>query len=177
MIFTETNVKGAFLVAPQAFEDERGYFNRAFCAKEFQAAGLEHNFVQANMSGSSINGTLRGLHYQASPYEETKVLRCIAGSVFDVVLDVRPGSETFGQWYGAELTSKNRSMLYIPGGCAHGYMTLEENTEVYYLVSAYYQPGAERGIRWNDPRFNIQWPIEGFPTLSEKDRDWPDFKD
>ena len=175
MKFTETKVKGAFLIEPEPFVDERGYFNRAFCSREFNEAGLQPNMLQANMAGSRDKGTLRGLHYQVSPHEETKVFRCIKGSIFDVVLDVRPGSETFGAWYGAELTASNRNMLYVPGGCAHGYLTLENDTEVYYLVSEFYNPAAERGIRWNDPKFNIQWPISENLTLSDKDKAWPDF--
>ena len=128
------------------------------------------------MAGSRNKGTLRGLHYQVCPYEETKIFRCIKGAVFDVVLDVRPGSKTFGEWCGAELSAANRAMLYVPGGCAHGYMTLEDDTEVYYLVNELYHPDSERGIRWNDPQFNIQWPAIENLTLSEKDQVWPDFR-
>ena len=173
MVFKETYVKGAYLIEPKPFEDERGYFNRTFCAREFSEAGLVSGFVQANMAGSCSAGTLRGLHYQLAPHEETKVFRCIRGAVFDVVLDIRQGSETFGRWYGTELSAGNRNMLYVPGGCAHGYLTLTDNTEVHYLVSEYYRPDAERGIRWNDPQFNIQWPITNKLILSDKDKAWP----
>ena len=176
MEFLETNVVGAYLVQPKPMEDERGYFNRAFCADEFSKAGLLINFGQANMAGSRSKGTLRGLHYQVAPHEETKVFRCIRGAVYDVVLDVRPGSASFGQWYAAELTAENRNMLYVPGGCAHGYLTLEDDAEVYYLVSEYYSPGAGRGIRWDDPAFNIEWPVSTGLTLSDKDKQWPDYK-
>ena len=177
MKFQETKVKGAFVIEPEPFEDDRGYFNRAFCAREFEQAGLLTNIVQANMAGSRDKGTLRGMHYQVSPYEETKIFRCIKGAVFDVVLDVRPDSPSYGEWYGVELTPENRKMLYVPGGCAHGYLTLKDNTEVYYLVSEYYQPDAERGIRWNDPRFNIEWPLTENLTLSDKDKAWPDYSE
>jgi dTDP-4-dehydrorhamnose 3,5-epimerase len=176
MEFKETAVQGAYLVTPKPFEDDRGYFNRAFCAKEFAAAGLLTHFVQANMAGSVSQGTLRGMHYQVAPHEETKLFRCIRGSVYDVVLDVRAGSKTFGQWAGVELSAANRSMLYVPGGCAHGYLTLEDDTEVYYLVSEYYHPDAERGIRWNDPRFGIEWPVMENLILSDKDKAWADFR-
>lgn len=175
MKFLETSVKDAFLIKPDAFSDDRGYFMRAYCAQEFQQAGIHLPVVQANLAGSRHKGTLRGMHYQTEPFEEGKLIRCIGGSVFDVVLDIRTGSETYGQWYGAELTSSNRQMLYIPPGCAHGYLTLEDNAEVYYLVSEHYQPGAEQGVRWNDPKFSIDWPIKDNLIMSDKDRVWPDF--
>ena len=175
MKFLETRVKDAFLIEPESFSDDRGYFMRAYCAQEFQKAGIKLPVVQANLAGSRHKGTLRGMHYQTAPFEEGKLIRCIGGSIFDVVIDIRTGSETYGQWYGAELTSSNRQMLYIPPGCAHGYLTLEDNTEVYYLVSEYYQPGAERGIRWNDPQFPIDWPIKDNLIMSDKDQVWPDF--
>ncbi len=175
MKFQETSVSGALLIEPEAFSDDRGCFMRAYCEKEFNKAGIDLSVVQANLVGSRHRGTLRGMHYQNEPYEEGKLIRCIAGSVFDVVLDIRTGSETYGQWYGAELTGTNRRMLYVPPGCAHGYLTLEDDTEVYYLVSEFYQPGAEQGIRWNDPVFSIDWPIKDDLVMSDKDRAWPDF--
>lgn len=175
MNFKETGVKGALLVEPAAFEDDRGYFMRAFCRNELKEAGVDFEVAQANMAGSTSRATLRGMHYQISPYEEGKLIRCTRGSVFDVVLDIRPGSESYGSWFGTELTPGNRNMLYVPPGCAHGYLTLEEHTEVYYLVSEFYSPGSERGIRWNDPQFTIDWPIRENLVMSDKDVAWPDF--
>lgn len=171
----KTSVDGACLLDFQAFEDARGFFSRAFCAKEFAKAGLPVNMVQANLAGSVEKGTLRGLHYQTAPHEEAKLLRCIRGSIFDVVVDIRPGSPTNGAWFGAELSGENRRMMFVPNGCAHGYLTLEADSEVYYLVSEFYEPTAEKGIRWNDPAFNIEWPITDNLVISDKDRAWPDF--
>jgi len=170
-----TSVEGAFLIEPEAIEDDRGYFMRAFCARELQELGIKFPVAQANLAGSLHKGTLRGMHYQMEPYEEGKLIRCIKGSIFDVVLDIRADSESYGKWYGAELTSSNHHMLFVPPGCAHGYLTLEANTEVYYLVSEYYSPGAEQGIRWNDPQFQIDWPIKNDLVMSDKDQVWPDF--
>jgi len=175
MKILETPVKGAFLIEPEKMTDDRGYFMRAFCARELQEAGINMPVVQANLAGSRHRGTLRGMHYQTEPHEEGKLVRCIKGSIFDVALDIRTGSGSYGQWYGAELTSSNHNMLYLPPGCAHGYLTLEDNTEVYYLVSEYYSPGAEQGIRWNDPGFSIDWPIKNNLVMSDKDQAWPDF--
>jgi dTDP-4-dehydrorhamnose 3,5-epimerase len=176
MKFLEASVNGALLVEPKIIADDRGYFTRAFCAQEFRDAGVDLFVSQANLAGSRHRGTLRGMHYQVDPYEEGKLLRCIKGAVFDVVLDVREDSNTYGKWYGCVLTASNRNMLYVPPGCAHGYQTLEDDTEVYYLVSEYYNPGSERGIRWDDEQFCIDWPIKENPILSDKDRSWPDFR-
>ncbi len=175
MNFLETPVKSAFLIEPETFTDDRGYFMRAFCTQESQEAGIKLPVVQANLAGSRHKGTLRGMHYQTEPYEEGKLVRRIKGSIFDVVLDVRAGSESYGPWYGTELTSSNHHMLYVLPGCAHGYLTLEGSTEVYYLVSEYYSPCAERGLRWNDPQFPIDWPIKDNLIMSDKDQAWPDF--
>jgi len=175
MEFIETPVQSAFLIEPKVIGDDRGYFMRAFCANEFKKIGIHLPVVQANLAGSKHRGTLRGLHYQAKPHEEGKLVRCTQGSVFDVVLDIREGSSSYGQWYGTELTSTNQNMLFVPPGCAHGYLTLEDDTDVYYLVSEYYSPGAEKGIRWNDSQFDIDWPLKEDPILSEKDQVWPDF--
>ena len=176
MEFHATDVAGAFRIEPRPFEDDRGYFMRAYCRHEMHDAGIEVDFIQANMAGSTHRGTLRGLHYQVAPNEEGKLVRCIRGSIFDVVVDIRPDSETFGRWAGVELTHQNRQMLYIPPGCAHGYLTLEEQSEVYYLVSAEYAPESERGICWDDPAFAIDWPIAENLILSDKDQAWPPFK-
>lgn len=175
MEFVETGIAGASLIKPRLFGDDRGFFTRAFCAREFAEAGLPDDFVQANHSGSQARGTLRGLHYQVAPYEEAKLVRCVRGSVFDVVLDIRMGSSSYGEWYGAELSADNKEMLLVPQGCAHGYLTLEDDSEVYYQVSGYYEASAERGIRWDDPAFNIQWPITENLTLSDKDMQWDNF--
>lgn len=176
MNIQKTAVDGACLLEFQAYEDERGFFTRAFCAKEFAKAGFPVNMVQANLAGCVAKGTLRGLHYQIAPNEEAKLLRCIKGAVFDVVVDIRPESSTYGAWCGVELTALNRRMILAPSGCAHGYLSLENDSEVYYLVSGFYEPTAEKGIRWNDPTFNVQWPITEDLIISDKDKDWPDFK-
>ncbi len=175
MNIQKTAVDGACVLEFKAFADARGFFTRAFCAKEFAEAGLPVNMVQANLAGSVEKGTLRGLHYQVAPHEEAKVLRCIKGAVFDVVVDIRPESSSYGAWCGAELTAANRRMMFVPSGCAHGYLTLEPDSEVYYLVSGFYEATAEKGIRWNDPAFNIQWPIAENLVISDKDQAWPDF--
>ncbi len=175
MDFLPTEVSGAWLVEPRAFEDDRGVFLRAWCRDEMREAGIEVDFVQSNLAGSVRRGTLRGLHYQVAPHEEAKLVRCVRGSIFDVVVDIRPDSETYGQWHGATLSDKNRRMLYVPPGCAHGYLTLEDDSEAYYLVSARYAPESERGIRWDDPAFNIDWPIRENLILSDKDKAWPAF--
>ena len=176
MKFTETSVSGAYLVEPEPRGDDRGFFARLWCQDEFAAHGLTAEFVQCNDSFSARRGTLRGLHYQAAPYAEVKLVRCVRGSVFDVLVDLRPESPTYKRWFGAELTAKNRQMLYVPEGCAHGYLTLEDESEVVYPVSRPYHPEAERGIRWNDPQFGIAWPEAGSLTMSPKDERWPDYR-
>lgn len=175
MRITETKLKGVFLVEPKRFEDERGFFAPAFSAREFVAHGMAGNFVENNISFSTKRGTLRGLHYQAAPYGQSKLVRCTRGAIFDVAVDIRPDSPTFRQWVGVELTEENRSMLYVPGDCAHGYQTLENNSEVFYMVSAVYAPESGRGIRWNDPAFGIEWPEVDERVLVERDRNYPDF--
>lgn len=154
--------------------DDRGFFGRAFCADEFAQHGLENQFVQANDSLSATVGTLRGLHYQLEPHGEAKLVRCIRGRLHDVVVDLRPTSTTFGKWQGIELSATNRSSLYVPRSFAHGFITLEPGTEVLYLVSTRYAPEHERGVRWDDPMFGIEWPIAPV-VMSEKDRTYPDF--
>ena len=174
MKFTETPLKGAYLIDLEKRGDDRGFFARAFCEKEFGGHELATCFVQVNDSLSAIKGTLRGMHYQLAPKAEVKLVRCIRGALYDVILDLRAGSATFGQSFGAELTAENRRMMYVPKGFAHGFITLEPDTEAFYFVDAFYRPELERGIRWNDPRFKIQWPAE--PTvLSDKDRNQRDF--
>jgi dTDP-4-dehydrorhamnose 3,5-epimerase len=174
MVFSETRIPGAFLIDLEKRGDERGFFARAFCAKEFTACGLITRFVQVNNSLSAQKGTLRGMHYQLAPTAETKMVRCIRGALYDVILDLRPGSPTFGQSFGAELSAENRRMLYVPKGFAHGFITLADDTEAFYLVDEFYDPACERGIRWNDPKFKIAWPLQ--PTVvSEKDVNHRDF--
>ena len=174
MIFTESELPGTYLVDLEKREDERGFFARSFCRKEFEAQGLEGDFVQMNASLSVEVGTLRGMHYQLPPAEEVKLVRCIAGALWDVVLDLRRDSPTFGRHVGAELSAQNRRMMYVPRGCAHGFLTLEPNSEVLYMVSAFYAPQSERGVRWDDPAFAIDWP-QSPSVVSERDRGHPDF--
>lgn len=174
MKFIPTPLKNAFLIDLEKRGDERGFFARTFCIEEFKKHGLEPAVVQANCSLSVDKGTLRGLHYQLSPKEETKLVRCLSGALYDVILDLRPDSPTFGHSFGALLTPENRTMMYVPKGFAHGFLTMEPNTEILYLVSEYYSKELERGIRWDDPRFNIEWP-ETPVVISERDRTHPDF--
>ena len=155
--------------------DERGFFARMYCEREFAAAGLETRFVQANNSSNAQRGTLRGLHYQLPPDTEVKLVRCIRGALWDVIVDVRPGSPSFGRWFGAELTAQNRRMMYVPRGFAHGFITLTDDSELIYFVSAFYEPKQERGLRWNDPKIAIDWPVAP-SVISEKDANWPDFE-
>jgi dTDP-4-dehydrorhamnose 3,5-epimerase len=173
MIFTETRLKDAFIIEIEKREDERGFFARAWCKKEFEAHGLHLDLVQANLVFSNRRGTLRGMHYQVAPYGEAKLMRCIRGAIYDVIIDLRPESPTYKQWLGVELTADNHKMLYVPEYCAHGYQTLVDNTETFYPVSQFYSPGFERGMRWNDPAFGIEWPLN-IQVISDKDANWPD---
>ena len=175
MIFRETKLKDAFIIEMEPIKDMRGFFARAWCKKEFEKHGLKSTLVQANITFSRERGTLRGMHYQVAPYQEAKVVRCIKGAVFDVIIDLRPDSPTYREWVGIELTQDNYKMLYVPEGFAHGYQTSEDNTEVFYQVSQFYRPQSERGIRWNDPAFGISWPHTQNLVISEKDEKWPDF--
>lgn len=174
MRFTELSLTGAYLIDLEPRSDERGFFARLFCVEEMKTHRLESQFIQMNTSHSTAKGTLRGLHYQLTPDQETKVVRCIRGSLFDVILDLRPESASFGKWYGTTLTADNRTMMYVPKGFAHGFLTLEPNTEILYLVSAAYSKENERGVRWNDPCFDIQWPIDPL-VISERDQLHHDF--
>lgn len=176
MLFTETKLKGAFTLELKKIEDERGFFARSYCQKEMEEHGLTAQVVQTNVSFNPKKATLRGMHYQVAPYEESKLVRCTRGAIFDVIIDLRPASPTYKQWFGAELTADNYKMMFVPEGFAHGYLTLEDDTEVTYQVSQFYAPGAEQGIRWNDSAFNIEWPVEP-ELISEKDKAHPDFKD
>jgi dTDP-4-dehydrorhamnose 3,5-epimerase len=174
MIFTDTGLPGAYLIDLEKKGDQRGFFARVFCANEFAKAGLVTNFVQVNNSLSPTKGTLRGVHYQLAPKAETKLVRCVRGAFWDVILDLRPGSPTFGRWFGAELSAENRRMMYVPKGFAHGFITLTDDAEAFYFADEFYAPEYERGVRWNDPRFNIRWPAEP-AVISDKDRGHPDF--
>ena len=174
MNFSETKLKGAFVIELEKHQDERGFFARVFCQKEFEANGLIPDVAQANMSLSPTRGTLRGMHYQKSPFEETKLVRCTKGAIYDVIIDIRPDSPTYKQWTGVELTADNYKMLFVPKNFAHGFITLSDDTEVTYLVSQFYSPGSELGIRWNDPHIAIQWPMD-VEVISDKDANWPDF--
>jgi dTDP-4-dehydrorhamnose 3,5-epimerase len=174
MIFTETPLAGAYLIDLEKRGDDRGFFARAFCEREFASHGLVTGFVQINNSLSAQRGTLRGMHYQLSPKAETKVVRCIRGALYDAILDLREGSPTFGQSFAAELTAENRRMMYVPKGFAHGFFTLADDTEAFYLVDEFYAPEHERGIRWDDPKFSIRWPSQPV-VLSDKDRNHRDF--
>lgn len=176
MIFTQTPLAGAYLIDPELLEDERGLFARSWCRREFEAQGLTPHLAQCNISLSHKKGTLRGMHYQCPPHEEVKLVRCTRGAIYDVALDLRPSSPTYKHWYAAELTADNHRMFYIPEGFAHGFVTLEDETEVFYQMSQFYSPEHARGVRWDDPAFNIQWP-DGDKIIAPKDRNWPDFSD
>jgi dTDP-4-dehydrorhamnose 3,5-epimerase len=174
MLFLKTPIEGLYKIELEKFEDYRGFFARIFCKKEFENQRLKNNIVQINNSYNKKKGTLRGLHYQLPPKAEVKIIRCIRGSIFDVVIDLRKDSPTFLKWFGCELNENNKKMLYVPEGFAHGFLTLEDDTEIIYFTTEFYSPQYERCIRWNDPKFSIQWPFE--PTvISEKDRNAIDF--
>jgi dTDP-4-dehydrorhamnose 3,5-epimerase len=176
MIFTPTEIQDVFVVELKKLEDDRGFFARGFCAREFEEHGMIPDVVQANISYNKYKGTLRGMHYQVAPCEETKFLRCTKGSIYDVIIDMRPESQTYKKWFGVELTDKNYKMLYVPRNFAHGFQTLEDETEVMYLVSEFYAPQTERGVRYNDPTFDIRWPLQ-VAQISDKDANWPDYQD
>jgi dTDP-4-dehydrorhamnose 3,5-epimerase len=174
MIFHETKISGAYEILPEVFTDERGFFARSWCSKEFASHGLNSQLAQCNISASSRKGTLRGMHFQAAPFSEAKLVRCTRGSIYDVVLDLRPQSPTFKRWAAAVLTAEKHNMLYIPEGCGHGFLTLEDDIEIFYQMSEFYNPEAGRGVRWNDPAFQIAWPGK-VEVISERDRTYPDF--
>jgi len=174
MIFTETNLLGAFVIEPERLEDERGFFARTWCQEEMKARGINPRLVQCSISFNKTRGTLRGMHYQDAPQEEAKLVRCTMGAIYDVSIDLRPDSPTFKQHFSVILSAENRKMLYIPERVAHGFLTLEDTTEVFYQMSEFYSPRHAKGIRWNDPTFRINWPF--LPTvMSERDRSYSDF--
>lgn len=174
MVFEPTPIDGLFVVVPERIEDERGFFARTWAAGDFAGSGLSDTVVQCNMSFNTLRGTLRGLHYQAYPYGEVKLVRCTAGAIYDVAVDVRAGSPTHLQWFGTELSADNRTALYIPEGFAHGFVTLEDATEVFYQMSAAYAPEYARGLRWDDPAIGISWPIVPV-VINERDARYPDY--
>jgi dTDP-4-dehydrorhamnose 3,5-epimerase len=176
MIFTETGLPGVFLIEPTRFEDERGFIAPSFSQREFEAHGLTSCFVENNISYNRRRGTLRGLHFQTAPHGQAKLVRCTRGSIFDVAVDLRRDSPTFGKWTGATLSAENRLLMHLPGDMAHGFQTLEDDTEVFYQVGEFYHPEASAGLRWNDPAFEIQWPIADAPIVIERDASYPDFK-
>lgn len=172
MNIIETKIKGAYIVERNSFTDERGYFVRAFCRKELGDAGINADFVQSNISGNHKKGTVRGMHAQKGGYEEEKLVGCTRGKMFDVCVDLRKDSETYLQYVGVELSEENGRMLYIPKGCAHGYQTLEDDTQAFYFVTQYYEPGSEIGYRYDEKKFAIEWPIKENLTISVKDQNW-----
>jgi len=175
MIFIETKLTGSFIIEPEKLIDKRGFFARTWDRKKFEEIGLNQNLVQCSISFNKMKGTLRGMHYQMTPYEEDKVVRCTKGKIFDVIIDLRAKSDTFKQWIAVELSAENYKSLYIPGGFAHGFQTLEDNTEVFYQMSQYYIPEYARGIRWNDSAFRLSWPIKPI-VISEKDLSYEPFQ-
>ena len=172
MRFTQTPLAGAYTIDPELHGDERGFFARMLCTDELAAHGLNMQIAQVNISYSAHAGTLRGLHYQAPPHAEAKIMRCTRGAIFDVMVDMRPDSATYLQWFGTELSADNRRLAYVPEGFAHGFLTLTDHCEVMYPVTARYMPGAERGICYDDPSLDIEWPIP-VRTVSDKDQAWP----
>lgn len=170
MRFIETKLKGAYIIEPEPIEDERGFFARTYCAREFEAHGLNPRFVQCNISYNKKKGTLRGMHYQAAPYAEAKLVRCTRGAIYDVIIDFRPESPTYKAWVTVELTADNHLMLYVPESFAHGFQTLADDTEVFYQMSEYYHPESARGARWDDPAFGIVWPETTGRSISIRDR-------
>lgn len=174
MIFNKLPLQDAYVIEPELIEDIRGFYARALCEKEFADHGMALNIVQSNISFSKKTGTLRGLHYQVAPHLETKIVRCTQGAIYDVIIDMREDSPTYKQWHGEELTSENRKTLYIPGGFAQGFITLQDDSEVSYNVTEFYHPESERGLRYNDPAFGVEWPIAPV-VMSDKDCNCPDF--
>jgi dTDP-4-dehydrorhamnose 3,5-epimerase len=175
MRFHETKLSGVFEIHIEPYTDGRGFFARSWCSKEFENNGLNPALVQCSISFNARRGTLRGMHYQVAPFQEAKVVRCTRGSAYDVALDLRVGSATFKQWTAVVLTAARRNMFYIPEGCAHGFLTLEDDTEVFYQMSEFYAPEVARGVRWSDPAFQIRWPAD-VAVISERDRTYPNFK-
>ena len=175
MIFTETKIKGVYIIGPELLTDERGFFARSFCKEEFQKHGLDTDIVQCNISYNKKKGTLRGMHYQVPPFEEAKIVSCTKGSIYDVVVDLRRESLTYCQWVATELSERNFKMMYIPRGCAHGFQTLEDEAIVYYQMTEFFHPECARGVRWDDPAIGIIWPVPA-RIISEKDQKSVDLK-
>ncbi len=175
MIFRRTEIEGVWVVEPERHEDERGFFARTWDSSEFVEQGLSGVLAQASISYNRRRGTLRGMHYQAAPNEEAKLVRCTAGAIFDVAVDLRPSSPTYRAWVGVELSAENRLALYVPEGCAHGFLTLADDAEISYQISAPHEPGAARGVRFDDPAFGILWPEE-IVVINDRDRTYPDFE-
>jgi dTDP-4-dehydrorhamnose 3,5-epimerase len=174
MQFTETKIAGVLIITPDVFSDDRGEFVPAWVRDEFTAHRLDARIAQGSLALTRRRGTIRGMHFQAAPFEETKVVRVVRGAIFDVAVDLRPGSATFHQWVGVELSADNRRSVHIPPGCAHGYQTLADDTEVFYFVSAPYSPPHQRGVRWNDPAFGIAWPLGNPTAMHPRDAAYPD---
>jgi len=174
MKFCETRISGVFEICLELRPDERGFFARSWCQKEFADHGLNSKLVQCNISRNTRKGTLRGMHFQEAPFSETKIVRCTRGSVYDVVIDLRPDSKTFKNWIAVTLTEKAGNSMYIPDGCAHGFLTLTDGADVFYQMSEFYKPEAARGVRWNDSAFGIHWPAE-VKVISDRDRTYSDF--
>ncbi|HUJ10304.1 MAG TPA: dTDP-4-dehydrorhamnose 3,5-epimerase [Verrucomicrobiae bacterium] len=175
MLFTKTKIQGVFVLDPELIPDARGFFARAWCQTEFEEQGIDSRLVQCNISFNKRKGTLRGMHYQKPPHAETKIVRCTMGSLYDVAIDLRPDSPTFKQWVGDTLSAANHRMMVIPPGCAHGFLTLEDTTEIFYQMSAYYAPPHAAGVRWNDPAFRVRWPGE-VTVITDRDDNYPYFK-
>lgn len=175
MKFTPTDLAGVWIIDPERHEDDRGWFARTWCAEEFKARGLDRHLAQCSASFNHRRGTLRGMHYQIAPHEEAKLVRCTRGAIFDVALDLRPGSPTFKRWAGVELTAENGRALHVPEGCAHGFQTLVDHTEVCYQIAGNWHPESARCVRWNDPVFGIDWPLVKEVFLSPRDAAVPDF--
>lgn len=176
MIFTETNLSGAYFIDIEKKEDQRGFFARTWDKKEFANKGLDSEFIQSSISINKNKGTFRGMHYQTKPFEESKIVRCTKGKIFDIIIDLRANSKTFKEWISIELSEENYKMLYIPKGFAHGFQTLEDNTEVFYQISQYYMPEYSKGVKWNDPEFNIKLPLD-VSIISRKDLSYDSFKE
>lgn len=173
MVFTETGLSPALVVDVERHDDERGFFARSWCQREFEARGLSSRLVQCSISRNYRKGTLRGMHYQLPPHVEAKLVRCTTGAIYDVIIDLRPDSPTLRRYFGVVLSAENQRALYVPEGFAHGFLTLTDNSEVFYQMSEFYDPAAARGVRWNDPAFGISWP-EPVMVISERDRNYPD---
>lgn len=175
MIFAATAIEGAFLIQPERFEDERGFFARTYCVRELQEHGLDSQVVQRSVSHNRKRGTLRGMHYQIAPHEETKLVSCSRGAIHDVIIDLRPDSPSYRRWTGAALSADNGHILYIPRGCAHGFITLTDDATVDYQISDFHHPESARGVRYNDPAFGIEWPLEP-AVINARDREWRDYR-